>query len=225
VVSRDSWEIYPVPLVYRWSGRPQCCPRTWKGTSHLHSSLATSSATQALTPLPRSSHVITSSQPRYDVLAARISNATTPHSTPVQPSPKSPPLKLIHTPHFLAHNADGQTWQGRSLVLAAGVRDQFPDLQGFAENWPANIYQCPSVTATSAAMARSASSATRPSIPCSPIRNARALSLPARRHSSRVHRFFQRNLLLQRPRPQPRPHRGEGSRDACRASHHSRTTS
>ena len=45
--------------------------------------------------------------------------------------------------HFLAHNADGQTWQGRSLVLAAGVRDQFPDLQGYAENWPANIYQCP----------------------------------------------------------------------------------
>lgn len=45
--------------------------------------------------------------------------------------------------HFLAHNADGQTWQGRSLILAAGVRDQFPDLPGYAENWPTNIYQCP----------------------------------------------------------------------------------
>jgi gliotoxin/aspirochlorine biosynthesis thioredoxin reductase len=45
--------------------------------------------------------------------------------------------------HFLASNAEGQQWQGRSVVLAAGVRDQFPDLEGYAENWPNSIYQCP----------------------------------------------------------------------------------
>ncbi|ETN42863.1 uncharacterized protein HMPREF1541_02021 [Cyphellophora europaea CBS 101466] len=48
-------------------------------------------------------------------------------------------------PHsrFLVHNDQGQQWQGRTLVLATGARDQFPDLDGYAENWPASIYQCP----------------------------------------------------------------------------------
>lgn len=45
--------------------------------------------------------------------------------------------------HFLAANAQGQEWQGRTLILAAGVRDHFPDLEGYKENWPNNIYQCP----------------------------------------------------------------------------------
>ena len=44
---------------------------------------------------------------------------------------------------FIASNAKGETWHGRTVVLATGVRDVFPDLPGYAENWPQNIYQCP----------------------------------------------------------------------------------
>ena len=44
---------------------------------------------------------------------------------------------------FVASNAKGETWHGRTVVLATGVKDVFPDLPGYAENWPQNIYQCP----------------------------------------------------------------------------------
>lgn len=44
---------------------------------------------------------------------------------------------------FLIKSKDGRSWQGKSLVLATGVRDLLPDLPGYAENWPRNIYQCP----------------------------------------------------------------------------------
>lgn len=37
---------------------------------------------------------------------------------------------------------DGQSWTGKTLVLAAGVRDLLPNLVGYRENWPRNIYQC-----------------------------------------------------------------------------------
>lgn len=43
---------------------------------------------------------------------------------------------------FVVEDAQGRTWSGRTLVLATGVKDQFPDLPGYAENWPSNIYQC-----------------------------------------------------------------------------------
>lgn len=43
---------------------------------------------------------------------------------------------------FVVEDAQGQTWSGRTLVLATGVKDQFPDLPGYVENWPSNIYQC-----------------------------------------------------------------------------------
>ena len=45
--------------------------------------------------------------------------------------------------NFVASNARGETWYGRTVVLATGVKDVFPDLPGYAENWPQNIYQCP----------------------------------------------------------------------------------
>lgn len=41
---------------------------------------------------------------------------------------------------FEAENADGQQWKGKAVVLATGVKDVFPDLPGYAENWPANMY-------------------------------------------------------------------------------------
>ncbi|KAL9101635.1 MAG: hypothetical protein Q9163_003133 [Psora crenata] len=43
---------------------------------------------------------------------------------------------------FLAEGRDGSIWHGRKLVLAMGSRDVFPDTEGYAENWPTNIYQC-----------------------------------------------------------------------------------
>ncbi|KAF7174172.1 hypothetical protein CNMCM5623_006667 [Aspergillus felis] len=38
--------------------------------------------------------------------------------------------------------ADGRTWQGRKLALAMGCIDVFPETEGYAENWPQNIFQC-----------------------------------------------------------------------------------
>lgn len=43
---------------------------------------------------------------------------------------------------FMLKSKDGQSWTGKTLVLAAGVKDKFPEIEGFAENWPQNIYQC-----------------------------------------------------------------------------------
>lgn len=44
---------------------------------------------------------------------------------------------------FVINSKDGRSWTGRTLVLAAGVRDILPELPGYKENWPRNIYQCP----------------------------------------------------------------------------------
>lgn len=43
---------------------------------------------------------------------------------------------------FQVKSKDGRSWTGRTLVLATGVRDVMPDLEGYQENWPRNIYQC-----------------------------------------------------------------------------------
>jgi len=43
---------------------------------------------------------------------------------------------------FVAEDQQGNRWAGRSLVIATGSKDVFPDLPGFVENWPDNIYQC-----------------------------------------------------------------------------------
>ena len=34
----------------------------------------------------------------------------------------------------------GEVWRGRKMVLAMGARDVFPDIEGYAENWPNNMY-------------------------------------------------------------------------------------
>lgn len=36
---------------------------------------------------------------------------------------------------FEAQNADGQKWEGRKLVLATGVTDIFPEIDGYEECW------------------------------------------------------------------------------------------
>ncbi|EUC46428.1 hypothetical protein COCMIDRAFT_92864 [Bipolaris oryzae ATCC 44560] len=36
----------------------------------------------------------------------------------------------------------GVSYRGKKLILATGSRDIFPAIPGYAENWPAHIYQC-----------------------------------------------------------------------------------
>lgn len=43
---------------------------------------------------------------------------------------------------FKVISQDGQAWQSKTLVLATGVKDLLPALDGYAANWPSNIYQC-----------------------------------------------------------------------------------
>ncbi|KAK6534123.1 hypothetical protein TWF281_005461 [Arthrobotrys megalospora] len=43
---------------------------------------------------------------------------------------------------FLVKSKTGQSWLGKTLVLAMGVKDIFPPIKGYKENWPRNIYQC-----------------------------------------------------------------------------------
>lgn len=40
---------------------------------------------------------------------------------------------------FVAKDGQGNSWHGRSVVLATGARDILPDLEGYAENWPMNM--------------------------------------------------------------------------------------
>ncbi|KAK5988143.1 Thioredoxin reductase verT [Cladobotryum mycophilum] len=45
---------------------------------------------------------------------------------------------------FEAVDSSNQTYVGRKLVLATGTEDVLPtDIEGYKENWPAHIYQCP----------------------------------------------------------------------------------
>ncbi|KAL6695448.1 hypothetical protein J3F84DRAFT_374398 [Trichoderma pleuroticola] len=45
---------------------------------------------------------------------------------------------------FRAVDSSNNTYLGRKLVLATGVEDLLPtDIEGYKENWPQHIYQCP----------------------------------------------------------------------------------
>ena len=41
---------------------------------------------------------------------------------------------------FSMEEKGGKVWRGRKMVLAMGARDVFPDIEGYAENWPDNMY-------------------------------------------------------------------------------------
>lgn len=41
---------------------------------------------------------------------------------------------------FEAENADGKTWQGKKLVLATGVQDLYPNIDGYEECWAKGMY-------------------------------------------------------------------------------------
>ncbi|CAJ2504441.1 Uu.00g118350.m01.CDS01 [Anthostomella pinea] len=43
---------------------------------------------------------------------------------------------------FEATDATGEVWRGRKVVLATGVEDQYPDIQGYDECWARAIYHC-----------------------------------------------------------------------------------
>ena len=40
---------------------------------------------------------------------------------------------------FEVEARDGRIWRGRKIVLALGSKDVFPDIEGYAENWPDNM--------------------------------------------------------------------------------------
>ena len=40
---------------------------------------------------------------------------------------------------FEAEDKDTRKWQSKKLVLAMGSKDIFPDIKGYAENWPDNM--------------------------------------------------------------------------------------
>ena len=44
--------------------------------------------------------------------------------------------------HFELTDVQGKTWTGRKLVLATGVRDVFPDIEGYGECWARGIFHC-----------------------------------------------------------------------------------
>jgi len=43
---------------------------------------------------------------------------------------------------FEVKDSEGQTYEGRKLILATGSKDILPDIEGYKENWPEHIYQC-----------------------------------------------------------------------------------
>lgn len=43
---------------------------------------------------------------------------------------------------FEVKDSEGQTYEGRKLILATGSQDILPKIPGYKENWPEHIYQC-----------------------------------------------------------------------------------
>jgi thioredoxin reductase len=48
-------------------------------------------------------------------------------------------MQQIASHSFRVTAADGRSWEGRKLALAMGVIDVFPEIEGYAENWPQNM--------------------------------------------------------------------------------------
>lgn len=44
--------------------------------------------------------------------------------------------------YFDAVSADGQKWRSRSVILATGVQDVFPDIMGYDDCWVKGIFHC-----------------------------------------------------------------------------------
>ncbi len=48
-----------------------------------------------------------------------------------------------HAGGWRARTADGATWTGRAALLATGVIDEHPEIEGFAARWGHSIHHCP----------------------------------------------------------------------------------
>lgn len=44
---------------------------------------------------------------------------------------------------FAVHTAGGETWATRKLLLATGIRDELPEVEGLAERWGHSVLHCP----------------------------------------------------------------------------------
>ncbi|KAH8723042.1 thioredoxin reductase glit [Phaeosphaeriaceae sp. PMI808] len=51
-------------------------------------------------------------------------------------------VRRTDTGIFEAKDANGKVWQGRKLVLATGVRDIAPEIDGYADCWGLGIFHC-----------------------------------------------------------------------------------
>ncbi|GAB4821232.1 hypothetical protein N2152v2_008278 [Parachlorella kessleri] len=56
---------------------------------------------------------------------------------------KGEPVKECQkTKHFDVLTADGGCWRGRKLILATGVKDLLPEVEGFKELYGRGVYVC-----------------------------------------------------------------------------------
>ncbi|KAF2815487.1 FAD/NAD(P)-binding domain-containing protein [Mytilinidion resinicola] len=51
-------------------------------------------------------------------------------------------VKKTEEGHFEATDSDGKIWTGRKLILATGVEDIYPDIEGYADCWGTGIFHC-----------------------------------------------------------------------------------
>jgi thioredoxin reductase len=58
-------------------------------------------------------------------------------------------IKKVDSGHFEAMSTDGQLWRGRKVVLATGVRDIMPDIEGYDSCWVKGMYVSPTFTCSS----------------------------------------------------------------------------
>jgi len=47
--------------------------------------------------------------------------------------------KLSQYKGFVAKDGTGKKWQGRTVLLAMGVKDVFPNIEGYCSNWALNM--------------------------------------------------------------------------------------
>ena len=40
---------------------------------------------------------------------------------------------------FEVEDKQARVWKGKKMVLAMGSKDVFPEIEGYAENWPKNM--------------------------------------------------------------------------------------
>ncbi|KAL0959724.1 hypothetical protein HGRIS_011416 [Hohenbuehelia grisea] len=51
-------------------------------------------------------------------------------------------LKKLENGNFEAADAQGKKWEGRKVVLAAGITDVLPDIEGFDQCWGYGVFHC-----------------------------------------------------------------------------------